>query len=921
MARPENDSDHLTRRSDQPADGQSPAGGSTDRPPPDRDLIDQLPAIVFRIEPSTGRFTFISDYATSLLGYPSQRWTDEATSWQDLIYPEDRESVILQRDSAMKAGGSYDVEYRMIAADGRVLWVSEHGHVVPDGNRGGLVGIIVGLSLGRSLNETLSTSKLWLREAIDQIPQQLWSALADGTLDFCNARWCSELGLSLDELQAHPWPEMLHPDDRDRVLKAWHESVANGTPFEEQERLRVNDGQYRWFLCRSVPMRDEQGRVARWLGTNTDIESQKQAEDGLRKSEQRWRAVFDNAWVGIALTYSSLSFVAANDAFQRMVGYSLEELRTMTVLDLIHEDDRGECQVLNDELRSGIRNTFELEERVLHKDGRLLWVRVNGSVLPTPPGETTLWVWIVEDITERKRLHDELERKRNRLLLLLDLIQQFIAKLDVESFVDVVLARLCERDRWDAAAVFLPEGSDWLKVYQRRGAARYPLESTSLPIEGSAAGTVYRSGKPYVFRFEDLPALFAMYDKEPWLRDIFQTEHLKDGCALPLVHSANVLGVLFLASRTPRDLPVGEVDDLQELARFIAASLSNALRYDDLTAAYERLTKAKDQLEEQIRVEFDSGHIVGRSKALRDVLHQAYSVAPTDSAVLILGETGTGKELIARAIHDHSARRDQPFVKIDSSAIPATLLESELFGHERGAFTGAISRKLGRLEVADKGTLFLDEIGDLPFELQAKLLRVLQDQTFERLGSNRALRLDIRVIAATNHDLEDMVAKGKFRADLYYRLKVFPITIPPLRERREDIEPLVRHYVRKYSQRLKKEINTIPADAMAVFKRYPWPGNVRELQHFMERAVVLTSGKTLRVPLHGLEQIIRLKQVSAAPSATSRTMEEIERDAILHALRDSNWVVGGPQGAAKKLGLKRTTLASRMERLGISRRP
>lgn len=293
------------------------------------------------------------------------------------------------------------------------------------------------------------------------------------------------------------------------------------------------------------------------------------------------------------------------------------------------------------------------------------------------------------------------------------------------------------------------------------------------------------------------------------------------------------------------------------------------------------------------------------------------TLSPTDSAVLILGETGTGKELIARAIHDRSRRKDQAFVKVDCSAIPATLLESELFGHERGAFTGAIAQKLGRLEIADKGTLFLDEIGDLPPELQPKLLRVLQDRAFERLGSHRTVHLDVRVIAATNRDLDEMVSKGEFRADLYYRLKVFPIAIPPLRERPDDILPLVWHYVHKYAQRLKKTIDTIPAEAIAAFRRYPWPGNVRELQHFMERSVVLTSGSVLEAPVAALDHDTHKPSGGAPP--TNRTMEEIERQSILDALRESNWVVGGPMGAARRLGLKRTTLASRMERLGISR--
>ncbi len=288
------------------------------------------------------------------------------------------------------------------------------------------------------------------------------------------------------------------------------------------------------------------------------------------------------------------------------------------------------------------------------------------------------------------------------------------------------------------------------------------------------------------------------------------------------------------------------------------------------------------------------------------------TVAPTDSAVLVLGETGTGKELIARAIHDLSGRRGRTFVKINCAAIPTGLLESELFGHERGAFTGAIAQKIGRFELADGGTIFLDEVGDIPLELQPKLLRVLQEQEFERLGSTRTKRVDVRVVAATNRNLEEMVAAGTFRNDLYYRLNVFPITVPALRERAEDIPALVRYFVQKFARRMKKRIETIPADAMAALCRYAWPGNVRELENAIERAVILTSGPALRVPASEF-------RARAVPSAGGDTLEATEREAVVRTLRETNWVLGGPHGAAARLGLKRTTLQSRMRKLGIRR--
>jgi len=308
--------------------------------------------------------------------------------------------------------------------------------------------------------------------------------------------------------------------------------------------------------------------------------------------------------------------------------------------------------------------------------------------------------------------------------------------------------------------------------------------------------------------------------------------------------------------------------------------------------------------------------IVGRSAALRRVLQQLEVVAPTDSGVLIQGETGTGKELIAEAIHNRSARRDRPFIKVNCAAIPSGLLESELFGHEKGAFTGAIMRKPGRFELADKGTLFLDEVADIPLELQAKLLRVLQEHEFERLGSTRTQKVDVRVIAATHRDLKQMVAEGTFRSDLYYRIHVFPLTLPPLRDRREDIPLIVRHFVEKYSRRMNRRIETISSRAWEALTNYAWPGNVRELQNFIERAVILSPGTSLRAPLEELAQ-----EVVYSSQTHLSTLEEIEREHVLRALKESNWVTGGPKGAAAKLGMKRTTLAYRIRKLGIPVRP
>jgi formate hydrogenlyase transcriptional activator len=346
----------------------------------------------------------------------------------------------------------------------------------------------------------------------------------------------------------------------------------------------------------------------------------------------------------------------------------------------------------------------------------------------------------------------------------------------------------------------------------------------------------------------------------------------------------------------------------------LAFPIAECLESEHSNESDDQPTDQDLSLEDDCVAERDFREIVGSNAHLRAVLDNVRIVAPADSSVLILGETGTGKELIARAIHELSPRKNCPFVKVNCAAIPSGLLESELFGHERGAFTGAIAQKIGRFELANKGTLFLDEVGDIPLELQPKLLRVLQEQEFERLGSTRTQRVDVRIVAATNADLATLVAEKKFRSDLYYRLNVFPLSVPPLRERRDDIECLVCHFARKYALRMRKRITNVPRATVEALSRYTWPGNVRELQNLMERAVLLSTGPSLRVPLTDI-------LVACVPSAPpdSNVLELVEREVILRALHESNWVLGGKRGAAARLRLNRTGLQYKLKKFGISR--
>jgi len=436
-----------------------------------------------------------------------------------------------------------------------------------------------------------------------------------------------------------------------------------------------------------------------------------------------------------------------------------------------------------------------------------------------------------------------------------------------------------------------------------------PTHPTESPLEGSPGEIVLETGRPLY-----VPNLAEETRFRQDLMEIYRKYDIQCGFWLALTGSHGVHGFLAFSSRTPNAYTPEDREFMQLIARQVAIANENAIAFEKINTLRRRIEDEKVYLEEEIRSEYRFDEIVGTSPALVGVLQQIKTAAPTDSSILIQGETGTGKELVARAIHRLSSRANATFVKLNCSAIPAALIESELMGHEKGAFTGAVSQRIGRLELADQGTLFLDEIGELPLEMQPKLLRVLQDGQFERLGGTRTIESNFRLVAATNRDLREMVGSQQFRADLFYRVNVFPITLPALRERREDIPTLVRYFVQEFSTRMGKNIEAIPAEIMEILVNYSWPGNIRELRNIIERSVILTSGRRLTIPKDDLQQ-------SPTPVApTVLRMDDAERRHILDALDASNWVVGGPSGAAAMLGLKRSTLQSRMLKLGIERR-
>jgi len=520
---------------------------------------------------------------------------------------------------------------------------------------------------------------------------------------------------------------------------------------------------------------------------------------------------------------------------------------------------------------------------------------------------------------------------RQQYQTLLAVSAAIVAHRDLGALFHELADRLHQVVRFDLLVCVLHDAtSNTMRLHVLESTEPIPGEAPRpVSVEEDPAGVVFQTQHPLII------SNVAEENRWPQFSERAKPYGVNSTCALPLTTAHRRLGVLGFGCKQAGAYDTVDVDFLQQVANQVAVAVENALAFDEIEALKEKLQQENVYLEEEVRTEHNFGEIVGESAALRGVLKQVEAVAPTDSTVLILGETGTGKELIARAIHDRSPRRDRTLVNLNCAAISVGLLESELFGHEKGAFTGAIAQRMGRFELAHQGTLFLDEIGDLPLELQAKLLRVLQDGAFERVGGSKTLHVDVRVVAATNRDLAQLVADQKFRADLYYRVNVFPIHIPPLRERRDDIPLLVSHAILRYARKLGKRINAIAKETVEVLTAYDWPGNVRELQNVIERGVILSSAAPPHMldlggwlptttvpsssePAQGQRETGE-SSVPADSTASTQTLEDLERQHIVEVLESTGWRVSGERGAARILGLKPTTLEARMKRLGIAR--
>ena len=725
---------------------------------------------------------------------------------------------------------------------------------------------------------------------VDAIPTLVWSARPDGSAEFFNRRWLDYTGLSAEKALNWGWSAALHTEDRDRLMDFWRHLLASGEAGEIEARLRRHDGDYRWFVFRVEPARDNRGDIFKWYGANTDIEDRKRAEalfaaekrtlemiaiegersqealrsasEEIRNSEARLLKIIDTIPTHAWCTLPDGTGIFWNRRWLEYTGLSLEVLRGWGWQNAIHPEDLKKItdKWLGD-LAAG--QPGEVEGRLRRFDGVYRWFLFRAEPLRDESGNIVNWYGTDTDIDDLKRAEAKLRQDEEELRRMTDAIPQTIIVMN-------------------------PDGK---AIY----ANRVTLEYTGLSLD-DVRGDDFRAR---VFHPDDVQRLREERNKA------------LSGAA-PFENEQRALGKdgkyrWFLIRYNPL------LDESGNVIRWYATGTD----IDDRKRAEDRLRNETVALREQIDRDSMFEDIVGSSEALREVLRQVNKVAHSDSTVLILGETGTGKELIARAIHRRSNRGDRAFIGVNCAAIPASLIASELFGHEKGAFTGATQRRLGRFESANGGTIFLDEIGDLPPEIQIALLRVLQEREIERVGSNRPIPLDVRVLAATHRDLNALVAEGKFRQDLLYRLNVVPIEMPSLRDRAPDIAMLVEYFIDRFGKKAGKKFKTIDRRTLKLLQAYGWPGNVRELQNVIERAVILSDGDIFCVDETWLKR--QAPQSGGPTVALNKALYRQEKEMIEAALAESAGRVSGSAGAAGKLGIPRATLDAKIRRLGINK--
>jgi formate hydrogenlyase transcriptional activator len=736
-------------------------------------------------------------------------------------------------------------------------------------------------------------------------PNAIFVTDAKGVIRSANPRATELFGYPHAELIGRPIEDLVPL--RFRARHPSHRENYNAHPRTRQMGAAMNlfalrkDGSEFPVDIMLKPLETPAGTVV--LSFIRDNTEQHNAQEALRRADLQLRSIVEGIRdYAIYLLDRDGNVMTWNPGAERIKGYTSDEILGLHFSRFFIEEDRERGRPAELLRLAAARGRLEEEAWRVRKDGSRFWANVILTAIRDVDGQLTGYAKVTRDFTDRKRAEEA---------VMLQLSSALMASMDIGKLLTALSASIHEVVPHDRAALALYDAAAGDLAVQSLGVddKETPSFDVRAAIDGTLSGQVFRSGEPVLIE--------RLADASGYPETIKSLARLgmQSGCWVPLIHHGKTIGVLGVLSRLEGGISQEDAGILARIAVQVAMAVDNTLAYRRIAELRDKLRQEKQYLEEEINIENRFEDIVGESAGLRQVLKEIETVAPTNATVLIQGETGTGKELLARAIHRLSPRHERTFIKLNCAAIPAGLLESELFGHEKGAFTGAIARKLGRLELAHEGTLFLDEVGEMPLDLQPKLLRALQEREIERLGGTRPIPVDVRLIAATNRDLAQMVAEKQFRSDLFYRLKVFPIFSPPLRERAGDIPVLVQHFVAAHSRRMGKVIERIPDETMQALVRWPWPGNVRELENFLERAVILTRGPVLYVPLAELET----REEEERLQTENPTLHQAEREHIVKVLRETGGQIGGEDGAAARLGLIRTTLNSKIKKLGIER--
>ena len=849
-----------------------------------------------RTEPSLGLFIDTAPAAVAMFDrdmrylHASNGWrNDFGLGTRDLrglshyeIFPEipDRWKEIHRR--ALAGETVSDDQDRFERMDGSVQWLKwlVRPWYEPDRTIGGIVIFSEDITARTNVEEELRHSEQRYRSLAESTSDIVWHGRKIGDrIDV--PQWCTLTGQTPEQADSN-WQECIHPDDRGRVVPAWFQFIEQGGVLKNLYRLRFQDGKYHWVAVSGVSLNEKDGTIREWIGTFNDITDRKLAEQKLRESEIRERAraqqletILDTIPVPVLIAHDpECRKITRNRAAWEQLGIAIRDTDTAgTSRELGHRflqdgTPLAKGQLPIEQAVATGQPVYNVSTTLVREDGTQRYEIGNAAPLVDEHGKVWGAVGARVDITERIRAEEALRGSENRLSLAQEVAQ--IGSFDRNLVTGEV--------NWSStlAAIYglrpgqFPRNDDEFMQLLHPGDRTHVTNLLNESRERGEGNGEWRTLWPD--------------GTVRWISSKWRV--LKDATGRPM-------------------RSIGCDYDITD-RKLIEAELQKAK---------ERLTEEKLYLEQEIDCHIGAKELIGSGTGLKRVMEDLTAVAPTDSTVLLLGETGTGKEVIARTIHENSKRAGKSFIKVNCAAIPSGLLESELFGAERGAFTGAVTRKIGRIELADGGTLFLDEIGEILPSLQPKLLRVLQEQEFERLGGTRTLKVDFRLIAATNRDLLQEVQASHFRSDLYYRLSVFPIMLPALRDRVDDVPALVEHFVQKYAKRMGKKITSIPKRTLSTLQNWKWPGNIRELENFIERSVILTTGSVLSAPLSILDPDEGIDR--EATDTSIATLANVQRQHILDALRCSQGRVSGPGGAAARLGLKRTTLQSKMKQMGI----